>query len=134
MIVLEKIGDLVQSADWKAEKHVPVIEGPDAVKADELFEVKVTVGKEIAHPNTTEHHISWISLYFLPHGEKFPYQVGRYEFSAHGASTQGSNSSSVYTHHATKTWMKTGKPGTLIAISMCNIHGLWQSSKEITLK
>jgi len=48
MKVLKKIGELVQEADWKAEKHVPVIECADAVKADEIFEVKVAIGKEIA--------------------------------------------------------------------------------------
>jgi len=131
---LKKIGELVQEADWKAEKHVPVIDCADAIKADDLFEVKVTIGKEIAHPNTTEHHISWITLFFLPEGEKFPHQIGRYEFGAHGASAQGPNTSTVYTHHAITSWMKTSKPGNLIAVSMCNIHGLWQSSKEIKLK
>jgi len=131
---LKKIGDFVQEADWKAEKHAPLLECADTVKADELFEVKISIGKEIAHPNTTEHHISWISLFFHVDGEKFPYQIGRYEFSAHGASVQGPNTSSVWTHHAVTAWMKTSKPGTLIAVSMCNIHGLWQSSKEIKLK
>ena len=131
---MKKIGDLVQDADWKAEKHVPVIECADAVKADELFEVKVAVGTEIAHPNTTEHHIGWMSLFFHPDSEKFPHQIARYEFGAHGASVQGPNTSSVYTHHAASAWMKTSKPGTLIAVSMCNIHGLWQSSKEVKLK
>jgi superoxide reductase len=133
MKVLKKIGELIQEADWTKEKHVPVIECADAVKAGENFEVKVSIGKEIAHPNTTEHHISWISLFFYPEGEKFPYQIGRYEFSAHGASVQGPNTSSVYTHHAVTTWFKTNKPGTIIAASYCNIHGLWQSSKEIKL-
>lgn len=128
---MKKIGDLIHEANWKAEKHIPVIECEDTVKADELFEVRISIGKEIAHPNTTEHHISWISLFFHPDGEKFPYQIGRYEFNAHGASVQGPNSSSIYTHHAVITWMKTSKPGTLIAVSMCNIHGLWQFSKEI---
>ena len=131
---MKKIGDFVQEADWKAEKHAPLLECADTVKADELFEVKISIGKEIAHPNTTEHHISWISLFFHVDGEKFPYQIGRYEFSAHGASVQGPNTSSVWTHHAVTAWMKTSKPGTLIAVSMCNIHGLWQSSKEIKLK
>ena len=131
---MKKIGDLVQEADWRAEKHVPVIECSDVVKTAELFEVKVTIGKEIAHPNNTEHHISWISLFFHPDGEKFPYQIGRYEFNAHGASIQGPNTSSIYTHHTTTTWMKTSKPGALITVSMCNIHGLWQSSKKIKLK
>jgi superoxide reductase len=131
---LKKIGELVQEADWKMEKHVPVIECQDAVKADEMFEVKVTIGKEIAHPNTTEHHIEWISLFFFPMGEKFPYHIGHFEFTAHGASVQGPNTSSVYTHHAVTTWFKTGKPGTILALSSCNIHGLWQSSKEIKIK
>ena len=131
---MKKIGDFIQEADWKAEKHAPLLECADTVKANELFEVKISIGKEIAHPNTTEHHISWISLFFHVDGEKFPYQIGRYEFSAHGASVQGPNTSSIWTHHAVTAWMKTSKPGTLIAVSMCNIHGLWQSSKEIKLK
>ncbi len=131
---MKKIGELVQEADWTKEKHVPLIDCADTVKPDEVFEVKVAIGKEIAHPNTTEHHISWVSLYFLPDGEKFPYQIGHYEFTAHGASVQGPNTSSVYAHHAVTTWLKTGKAGTLLAVSLCNIHGLWQSSKEIKLK
>jgi superoxide reductase len=133
-LFLKKIGELVQEADWKMEKHVPVIECADSVKADEHFEVKLTVGKEVAHPNTTEHHISWITLFFLPEGEKFPYQIGRCEFGTHGASAQGPNRSTVYTNHAVTCWMKTGKAGTLIAVSMCNIHGLWQSSKDLKLE
>jgi superoxide reductase len=131
---MKKIGDLVQEADWKKEKHVPVIECADIVKADEFFEVKITIGKEIAHPNTTEHHISWVSLYFLPNGDKFPYHIGRYEFNAHGASVQGPNTSSLYTNYAVTTWLKTSKPGALLAVSLCNIHGLWQSSKEVKVK
>ncbi len=131
---MKKIGDLVQEADWTKEKHVPVIDCADTVAPDTLLEVKVALGKEIAHPNTTEHHISWISLYFHPDGEKFPYQIGHYEFTAHGASVQGPNTSSVYTHHAVTTWLKTSKSGTLIAVSLCNIHGLWQSSKEIKIQ
>ena len=59
-----KISDIIQSADWKTEKHVPGIEAPEVVKAGERVTVQVSVGKEIAHPNTTEHHIRWIKLYF----------------------------------------------------------------------
>ena len=131
---MKKLAETIQEADWKKEKHVPVIECSDVVNANEMFEVTVTTGKEIAHPNTTEHHISWISLFFHPEGEKFPVQIGHYEFNAHGASVQGPNTSSVYTHNAVTTWFKTGKPGTILALSLCNIHGLWQSSKEIKLK
>jgi superoxide reductase len=131
---MEKIGELIQEADWKKEKHIPVIECPDAVNADDLFEVRVGVGKEIAHPNTTEHHISWISLYFHPKEELFPYHIGHFEFCAHGASTKGPNTSSVFTHHAVTISFKTSKPGTILAVASCNIHGLWQSSREVKLK
>ncbi|MFH1640062.1 MAG: class II SORL domain-containing protein [Chloroflexota bacterium] len=125
--------EIFQTADWKTEKHVPVIECSDRVKSDETFPVKVTLGKEIAHPNTTEHHIRWIDLYFLPEGEKFSFNVGRFEFNAHGESVKGANQGPVYTHHEITTWLKTSKPGTLYATALCNIHGLWQSSKEIKL-
>jgi len=130
---MAELSEHIQKADWKKEKHVPVIEAPDKVKAGELFEVKVSLGKEIAHPNTTEHHISWISLYFHPEGEKFTHQVGHFEFSAHGESTAGPNEGPVYTHHGVSVSMKTSKPGTLHALALCNIHGLWESSKEIKL-
>jgi superoxide reductase len=130
----EKIGNLVQEADWKKEKHVPVIECPDEVEADEMFDVKVGLGKEVAHPNKTEHHIRWIDLFFHPEGEKFPYQIGHYEFNAHGASTEGPDTSSVYTHHSVITSFKTKKSGLIHALAHCNIHGLWESSKEIKVE
>lgn len=128
------IGEKIQQADWKKEKHVPVIECPDAVEAGEVFEVKATLGKEIAHPNTTEHHIRWITLYFHPEDEQFTYEVGRFEFNAHGGSVQGANEGPVYTHHEVTASMKISKPGILYAVSLCNIHGLWESTKEISLR
>jgi len=123
--------ELIQTADWKTEKHVPVIEGPDKVKKGECAEISLSVGKQIAHPNTTEHHIAWVELYFQPQGEKFPYQVGRFEFTAHGASAQGPNVSTVYSCPQAKVCFKTEKSGVLLASSYCNIHGLWGGSKEL---
>jgi superoxide reductase len=125
--------DLFQGADWKTEKHVPVIEAADKAKKGELFKLTVSVGKEIPHPNTTEHHIRWIEVYFLAEGEKFPYQIGRFEFSTHGESAQGPNTSTVLTHPETSCSFKTEKPGTLFAASYCNIHGVWQSAKKISI-
>ena len=127
------ISEQFQSADWKKEKHVPVIECPDRVKSGEIFEVKVSIGKEIAHPNTTEHHIRFIELYFKPDGEKFTYQVGTYTFSAHGESTEGPNTGAVSTDHSVTARMAAKKAGDLFAVSHCNIHGLWQSSKKIAI-
>jgi superoxide reductase len=128
-----KFGDHIQEADWKKEKHVPVIECPDKVMAGEIFQVTATLGKEIAHPNTTAHHIRWISLYFHPHGEKFNYHVGHFEFNAHGESAQTPDEGPVHTHPSVNAFLKIQKPGTLHAVAFCNIHGLWESSKEVLI-
>lgn len=125
------IGDLFQTADWKTEKHVPVIECSDSVKADEIFEVRVSLGKEVAHPNTTEHHIRWIQLFFKPEGGKFAYELGNFQFTAHGESVDGPNTGPAYTNHAVVASVKLTKSGELVATSLCNIHGLWESSKPI---
>jgi superoxide reductase len=130
----DQFKDLYQTADWKEEKHVPVIEVPDDVIGGEFFEVKVTIGKEVAHPNKTEHHIRWIDVYFHPEDGKFPCHIGRADFAAHGASTDGPDSSTVYTNHAVTLSLKTAKPGVIYAASYCNIHGLWQSSKEVKIR
>ena len=131
---MASVKDIVQSADWKQEKHVPVIEVPGAIKKGELFKVTVSVGKEIPHPNKTEHHICWISVYFHPRGEKFPYQIGRTEFASHGESTQGPDTSTIYTHPQVVLNFKTDKPGIIYSVSYCNIHGIWESSCEIEVR
>lgn len=129
-----KISDVIQSADWKTEKHSPVIEAPERVKAGESFAIDLSVGKEIAHPNTTEHHIRWIKLYFKPDNSKFVYEVSTFEFNAHGESVEGANKGPIYTEPAAKTTLKINSSGTLIATSYCNIHGLWESSQAITVE
>ncbi len=130
---MPEISEHIHHADWKSEKHVPAIEVADSVKAGEAFAVSVTVGKEIPHPNTTEHHITWVSLFFFAEGEKFAHQVGRCEFSAHGESGAGPNLGPVYAVSQATFFLKINKPGMLHAVSMCNIHGLWESSKAVTV-
>jgi superoxide reductase len=125
------MNNLYQTADWKKEKHVPVIESPASVAKGQKIVVTVSVGKEIAHPNTTEHHISWIEVYFQAEGEKFPYQLGRFEFNAHGASAAGPNTSTIFTEPQVTVNFKTEKSGTVYAASYCNIHGLWENSQGL---
>jgi superoxide reductase len=131
---MAKVADLVQTADWKSEKHVPVIDCPESVSADEMYDVTISLGKEVAHPNTTEHHIRWIQLFFKPEGGTFAYQVGNFEFTAHGESVDGPYTGPVYTNHSLVIAMKTTKPGELVAVSLCNIHGLWEYTKALRLK
>ncbi|MFH1771726.1 MAG: class II SORL domain-containing protein [Candidatus Omnitrophota bacterium] len=129
---MESLKDMVQIADWKTEKHVPAIEIGGTVSKGEPVTVNVRVGKEIPHPNTTEHHIRWIDVYFKPDGSKFPYQLGKFEFTAHGESAQGPNTSTIYTNPQATVVFKTEKPGIIYATSYCNIHGLWENSIQIT--
>ena len=128
---MANLSEHIHSADWKSEKHVPVIECSDSVKADEFFDVKVGLGKEVAHPNTTEHHIRWVKLFFHPEGDPNPYEIAHFEFNSHGESVTGPNKGPVYTHHQAVATMKTSQAGTLHAMSFCNIHGVWESSKEV---
>lgn len=98
-----------------------------------MFQVKVTLGKAVAHPNNTEHHIRWISLYFHPEGEKAPYQAALFQFAAHGESVKGANEGPVYTHHEAVATLKISKPGRLYALAYCNIHGVWESARDLAI-
>ena len=128
---MSNIGELFKTADWKQEKHVPVIELVGEAKPDADIKVSVKVGKEIPHPNTTEHHISWLELFFHAEGDAVPYAIGRYDLGAHGASGKGPNTSTIYAAPEITAVFKTGIPGKLLAASYCNIHGLWQGELAV---
>jgi superoxide reductase len=115
--------ETIKKADWKTEKHVPVIELPAKIAAGQEFKVTVSVGKEIAHPNTIEHHITWIAVFFQPEGAPVPFQVGHCEFTGHGP---------VFTAPSCTVTMTTDRPGTVQALSFCNIHGMWENSAPVS--
>ncbi|MEI6285148.1 MAG: class II SORL domain-containing protein [Bacillota bacterium] len=119
-----KFSDVIQSADWKAEKHVPVINAPETITAGEKFTLSVSVGEEIPHPDTVEHHIRWIQLFFKPADGKFAFDIGKFEFNAHGEGPVVGDPVAV-----TKIKLQTG--GSIIASAYCNIHGLWENDREI---
>jgi superoxide reductase len=122
----ESISGKIQTDDWKNEKHVPAIDCPEIVKANEWVEVTVQIGREIPHPNLVEHHIRWIQVYFTPDVGKFTYDLGLFNFNSH---VEGP----VTTDSKLKLYFKTDKQGTLNAISYCNIHGLWESSRSVKI-
>ena len=129
-----KFAEVVQTADWKAEKHVPVIVAPGSVKAGEKFVVELSVGKEIAHPNTTEHHIRWIRLYFKPDAGKFAYEIASFEFTAHAESVDGPNKGPIMTEPVSQVSLKLSAAGVILAVACCNIHGLWENSQAIKVE
>lgn len=130
---MKKFGEVLKSGDWKNEKHVPVITAPNEVAADQAFTVTLEVGADVAHPNTTEHHIRWIKLFFQP-DEGFTYEVSDIQFTAHGESVAGANKGPVYTEPKANVDLKVNTSGTLMALSYCNIHGLWESSQRLEVK
>jgi superoxide reductase len=126
------IADHFQHEDWKTEKHVPVIDMPEAVRSDEPFQVTVSLGKEVDHPNTVDHHIRWVRLYFMPEGDGLAHEVGSFEFCAHGESA-GDGRGPVHTHHTVTCTMQVAAPGHLVATAYCNIHGLWENSARVRI-
>ena len=124
---MKSLNGLYQSGDWKGEKHVPVIHAAEKVKKGDMIELKVNIGEEISHPNTLEHYISWIKVYFQPEGAKFPIEIATFDFAAHGESNLLTSAYGV-------TRFKPNKSGTILASSYCNIHGLWENSQELKVE
>lgn len=123
------LSEYVKSADWQNEKHVPVIECGE-FKAGEPLTVTVTVGKKIPHPNTPQHHISWMALHFVPNGSKASIELARCEFSAHAASATEQPGPAL-TDSVLTVRVKLATAGKLFATAYCNLHGLWSSEKQL---
>lgn len=113
----------IKSGDWKGEKHVPVIHVDKEAKKAGLCHVKVLVGEEIPHPNTLEHHIAWMKLFFVPNGKECPVEIASYEAKAHGEEN-------IFSEPYIEVRFKSESEGNFYALSYCNIHGLWESEAE----
>ena len=100
------------------KKHIPVIDAPAKVKKDEVFEVNIKVGgiAGVEHPNEAGHFIEWVELYC---GDTF---LGRSSYS--GGTSYGVAKFKVKLSHAhgpLKVWEK------------CNLHGIWEGTKDIAI-
>jgi superoxide reductase len=95
------------------KKHTPVIELSGSPKEGETFEVTVEVGKYLKHPNEHAHFIQWIELYS---GDTF---LGRVDFSS-----ERSEPMATFT-------IKLDYMHPLRALAHCNMHGTWESKKEL---
>ena len=126
--------EFIKTADWKKEKHTPAIDVSQPVKKGDVVKVEVSIGKEVPHPNTTEHHIVFMEVYFLPRGSKSLYSLAKVDFSSHGASVEGPNTSGIYTVPSVSVNFKTETSGTIYAVSYCNIHGLWESFCDVEVE
>lgn len=114
-----RIGEVLKTADVEGkEKHVPVIEvgkGKGEAAADI---VHVVVGKEVAHPNTAEHHIAWVELFGVkPEGQVI--SLGRTDFAP------------GYTSPNVRYQVPVDQFKSFCALAYCNIHGLWEDCVEV---
>lgn len=124
---MKKIGDLIYSKEAEEdstlkEKHTPEIEAPGSVNADEAFDVTVIVGKSVPHPNMVEHHIKWIRVFVEEEGRSHnPVHVTTYEMGP------------TYAEPQVKFSLKLKKSSTIYALGYCNLHGIWESSADVTV-
>jgi superoxide reductase len=93
--------------------HVPVITAPQKVKAGEIFNVRVVIGKEL-HPMGPTH---WIEYLQLSIGNE---PAGTIMYRSHGY-MKPDNTFSVVPGDDMK-----GKTISLVATLKCNLHGIWQ--------
>lgn len=124
---MQNLSQLLQTGDWKGEKHVPVIHIPQNVKAGEPIEIKVSIGDEIKHPNELEHHIKWIKLFYFKKDGKFPVEIASFDFVSHGEG-------GVITEPVASVNVKLNDSGFIYALVYCNIHGLWENKEEIVFE
>ena len=102
------------------EKHVPIIERGSGHNGTHENTVIVTVGKEVPHPNTIEHHIEWIDLYGIKKETNQVIFIGRCTFNA-----------TVSEPTATFKAVNLDQYKALGAVSYCNLHGVWKNTLEL---
>ena len=101
------------------KSHAPFITAPETVKAGEPFTVEVSVGK-VLHPMGQAH---WIEFIELNIGNE---PAGRVDFQSRGYLSP----KVIFTVVLPKEAAPEGKV-TLTVHQRCNLHGYWESTKDI---
>lgn len=104
----------------KAETHAPKIEAPNTVKKGEPFKVIIKVGP---HPNQVQHSIRRIEIWFNEEGRAFnPIHIATIDLEP------------VYAEPEITITIRLEKSGTLYVLSYCNLHGVWETRKDIKVE
>ena len=113
-----KFGDLLKGADKEGkEKHVPFIEVKDSDECGDT-RVDIIVGKEVAHPNTVEHHIAWIQLYGVKDGGQVVHLLS-------------ADLGPVVANPCAHVCINREGLKSLVALEYCNMHGVWENSIDL---
>lgn len=99
------------------DKHSPFIYVDGAVKAGQPIEIKVVVGKDVAHPDDFNHYVSDVALY---DGEK---KLAEAKFIAGNIAGEGKAGKQTVTFTVTLE-----KDASLVAHAYCTLHGVWESN------
>ena len=99
------------------EKHVPFIKVEKCSNCEEVC-LKIKVGQNIFHPSTKEHHIEHIGVHGLTKDNKLIF-ITRFELGNENTIPY------VITHIKKDVFKK------IFAVSLCNLHGLWENTLEI---
>jgi superoxide reductase len=98
------------------KKHWPRIECPDTVEANKPFDVTVNIGVGLDHPSELAHYIEWIGL-----------ARGNCDISRIYLQPKNSYPRATFR-------IALERSTTLVAREFCNLHGIWENKKEITVK
>jgi superoxide reductase len=118
-VIRMKACDVYKTAESEGkEKHVPEIEICKGEGRGDKDVVRIIVGKEVSHPNTVEHHISWAQLMGVKENGMV-IDLGKTNFAP------------SFTEPSADFHVPLSEFKTLIATSYCNIHGLWENSIDL---
>lgn len=98
------------------KKHWPRIECPDTVEANKPFDVTINIGVGIDHPSELAHFIEWIEL------------------NRGQCSTVREYLQPKYSYPKVTFRIAIDKDTTLVARESCNLHGIWENKKQVTVK
>ena len=98
----------------KEKGHAPVVQWPINIKNGEPFNLDIQIGENL-HPMTPNHYIQWVEAYL---GTDL---VSRIEFSP--LCPQAKVTISVAVKEAS----------TLRILTRCNLHGIWETAKTVSV-
>jgi superoxide reductase len=124
---LARFGELIYTresaagpASGKAESHTPRVEAPSKARKGEPFRVTVRVGP---HPNTPEHSIRRIEVWFSEDGRAFnPVRIASVELEP------------GYAEPEVAITVRLEKSGMLHVLAYCNLHGVWEADHRVEVE
>jgi superoxide reductase len=117
----------LKTTERKTHSHTPIIECPEKVEAGKIFQIKISLGNGTGHPDTNEHHVRRISLYYSDSEGKTVRQIAGVEFQSHHPGKE------ALSRYETMVDAKFDESGMLHAMAYCNVHGLAEAIKQITV-